>query len=88
MLHRLGPYLAKKIDPPQYFYRCPEYNYRSNGETDICAPRTNFKLFFQHESRTNKATNPYYEGYRMMIAQKIIVITEHKQQIAGPKQHV
>ena len=78
----------KEIHTSQNLYGCPEDDDRSDGHTDVSSPRSQLELILKHEDGTDQAAHSHEERDGVVIAEEVLIVAEHQEQIERPKNHV
>ena len=88
ILLRLNPNLLEKVKATKHFHRYPEHDNRCDSHTDIGSPCAQTQLLSKDEETANEASRCHDGGDRVMVAEEILVVAEHQQEIACPENHV
>lgn len=88
ILLRLNPNLLEKVQATKHFHRNPEHDNRCDSHTDIGSPCVQTQLLSEDEETTYQASRCHDGGDRMMVAEEVLVVAEHQQEIACPQNHV
>lgn len=84
----LYPELMEEVETAQYLYRYPEHHHCGYGHADVGTPRRQPQLLAEDEDAAQQAGCCHDARHGMMVAQEVLVVAEHQQQIAGPEDHV
>ena len=88
ILLRLNPNLLEKVQATKHFHRYPEHDNRCDSHTDIGSPCAQTQLLSEDEETTYQTSCGNNRSYRVMVAEEVLVVAEHQQEIAGPENHV
>ena len=88
ILLRLNPNLLEKVQATEHFHRYPEHDNRCDSHTDVGSPCAQTQLLSEDEETTYQASRCHDGGDRMMVAEEVLVVAEHQQEIACPQNHV
>ena len=87
MLERSHPYFGEDVVASENLDRSPEGYYRGDGHAYVGAPRLDARLLAEDEQRAYEAACAYGEGDGVGVAEEIVVVAEHQQQIRCPENH-
>lgn len=88
VLLRFYPELVEEVDASEDLDRCPEDDHRRHGHADVGPPCGDVELAAEHEERPDEAADAHEIGHRMVVAEEVLVVAEHQQEVERPEDHV